>query len=171
MEEEIIDRSEHWSYTITGNWRALDYYEDLFYFCSRSNTSEEDNLIKENGYLIPKEIWISLIDRCYDKLINFVKDQKSRLAYLVLGMFLMRHDGKMTKEIRKKILHYSNWEFEKHQFKSNEEKRIRMKYLLEFQEKVRKYVEGVNTRITEEPLNKLLKDHGPFDLTPIKYHI
>ncbi len=48
MDEEEIDLDEHWSYTISGNWRALRYCEDLLRFCSREKTDVERKKVNAN---------------------------------------------------------------------------------------------------------------------------
>ncbi|TFG24095.1 MAG: hypothetical protein EU529_05215 [Promethearchaeota archaeon] len=171
MNRENIDMNEHWSYAINGNWRANYYYEDLFYICSSSCTAGEREIINRNDHLIPLDIWKVLIIRCYDKLIKYADEQKSRLAYLVLGMFLMEHGGKMTKEVKDKILKYSRWKYEKHQLKSKEEREFRKKYLFEFREKVINYVDGVQTKVTDGTLTEHRDQFGFLNLTYIDYKI
>jgi len=170
MCEEEIDLDEHWSYTIAGNWRALRFCEDLLRFCSRAKTDDERKKVRDNEIELT-ELMSLLIDRCYEKLINFAQDQNSRLAYLVLGVFLMEFGGKMTKEVKEDILKYSDWKYEVHQFKTVEEKELRKKYLIEFREKIKGYVDGVHTLVSEKTLSDVYANHGPFDLTPINYDI
>ncbi len=141
-DEEEIDLDEHWSYTITGNWRAINYCEDITRFCLREKTDEERKKVDANEINFI-ELLTSLIDRCYDKLIHFVRNQNSRLAYMVLGVFLMSSGGKITKEVREEILKYSERKYEEHQFKTVEEKELRKKYLIEFRNKIKGYVDGV----------------------------
>lgn len=170
MNVKKIGKNEHWSYTIMGNWIALDYYDDFFYFCSSAKTNEETQRIR-NQELRIKEFWKVLIDRCYDKLIDFVENKGSRLVYLVLGFFLMEYGGRMTKEVKEKILEYSQWKYEIHQFKSESEKELRKKYLSEYRDKVHNYKDGIYTVVSKETLEDVYQKHGPFDLTPIDYSI
>jgi hypothetical protein len=169
MYEEEIDFDEHWSYTIMGNWRADHYFEDLFFICLESETDEEKKQVRpENEFLDSMKI---LIGRCHDKLITFARRQHSRLAYLVLGWFLMFFGGEFTEEIKEQILKYSEWKYEKLQFKTEEEKELRKKYLSEFREKIVNYIEGTPTLISEETLSDIYYNNGPWDLTPIKYDL
>ncbi len=164
-DEEEIDLDEHWSYTISGNWRALRYCEDLLLFCLREKTDVERKMVKAN------ELLSSLINRCYDKLIQFVRKQNSRLAYMVLGVFLMKFGGRITKEVREEILKYSEWKYEEQQLKTVEEKELRKRYLIEFRKKIKGYVDGVPTLVSEKTLSDVYANHGPFDLSPINYYI
>ena len=192
MCEEGIDLDEHWAYTITGSWRALQYCEDIIKLCFKAMTDSEKNeyrnvditlqdalkirLGEETEEIKGKKIKVtqiigSLIDRCFDKLIHFIRNQNSRLAYMVFGVFLMKYGGIMPKEIKEEILRHSEWEHEAHQFKSIEEKELRKKYLLEFHEKLKGYVSGVSTLVSEKTLSDVYADHGPYDLSSIKYDI
>lgn len=167
--EEEIDLDEHWSYTIMGNWRAKHYREDLLFICFDSKTPEERKQVRRGSEFI--DFMRILIDRCYDKLIAFVREQHSRLAYLVLGWILMRFGGKMTNEVKEQILKYSDWKYEECQFKTEEEKELRKKYLSEFREKMVIYTEGIPLSVTEETLSDIYYNDGPWGLTPIKYEI
>jgi len=167
MEEEEIDLDEHWSYTIMGNWRALDYFSELFSFCTRTKTSEERKKIRGDHVKI-RDLMKIFIGRCYEQLINFVKEQNSRLGYLVLGVFLMQFGGKMIREIRDEILKFSNWEYERDQFNIEEEKELRKRYLSEFREKISNYVVGVHTLVSEETPDDVFKKGRP-QLTSIDY--
>jgi len=170
MCEEEIDLDEHWSYTISGNWRALRFCEDLLRFCSRVKTDDERKKVRDNEIELTDFLKV-LIERCYEKLIRFIQGQNSRLGYLVLGVFLMKFGGKMTNEVKEQIIKYSDWEYEEHQFKNIEEKKLRKKYLSEFREKITNFVDGVRTLVSEKTLSDVYADHGPFDLTPINYDI
>ena len=190
--EEDVDLDEHWSYTIKGSLRALYYYEDLEKICLVSMTDKEEKEFWDNNITLQdalkirlgketeeirnkkikiSQIMSSQINRCYDKLVHFVRNQNSRLAYMVLGVFLMEDGGKMTKELKEDILKYSDWEYEEHQFKTVEEQELRKQYLIKFRNKVKDYIPGVLTLVTEKTLSDVYADHGPFDLTPIKYDI
>jgi len=169
MCEEEIDLDEHWSYTIMGNWRANRYLQDLLFICWESKTVEEEShLLPDSEFIDSMRV---LIDRSYGELIDFVQRHQSRLGYLVLGWFLMFFGGKMTKEVKEQILKYSKWDYEELQFKTEEEKKLRKKYLSEFREKIINYKGGIPTSITEETLSDIYYNNGPWDLTPIKYDI
>lgn len=192
MCEEDIEIDEHWSYTIKGNLRALYYYEDLERICLSVMTEgekkefdsvditlqdalkirlgEETEEIKSKKFKL-MQLVRSQIDRCYEELFHFVREQRSRLAYMVFGVFLMEDGGKMTNELKEDILKYSDWAYEKHQFKNLEEEELRKKHLIEFREKIKRYIPGVPTLVSEKSPSDVYADHGPFDLTPIKYDI
>ena len=80
-------------------------------------------------------------------------------------------DGKMTNELKEDILKYSDWIYEKHQFRSVEEGKVREEYLIEFREKIKGYISGMPTSVSEKTLRDVYAEQGPFDLTPIKYDI
>ena len=143
MCEEQIDLNEHWSYTIMGSWIANRYHQVLFYICWESKTGEEEiHFLPDSEFIDSMKV---IIDRSYIELIDFVQKQQSRLAYLVLGWFLMFFGGKMTKEVKEQILKYSKWDYEELQFKTEEEKRLRKKFLSEFREKIINYKGGIPT--------------------------
>ena len=169
MCEEEIDLDEHWSYTIMGNWRARHYYQDLFFICLDSETHEEKSQLLADSKFI--DFMKVLIVRSYDELISFVQEQHSRLAYLVLGWFFMLFGGKITEDVKEQILKYAEWDYERLQFKNEEEMVLRRKYLSEFRKKIVNYKEGAPTSVTEESLSDIYYNDGPWDLTPIKYDL
>lgn len=164
------DLNEHWCYTVMGNWRAKHYLEDMVFICGDFKTDEERKKARPQGREFIEYLKI-LIDRAYDKLIAFVREQHSRLSYLALGWFLLFFGGKMTEDVKEEILKYSEWEYEKHQFKSEEEKELRKKYLSEFREKIISYVEGTPTSVSGDKLSNDQYNNGLYNLTPIKYDI
>ena len=192
MCEEDIDLDEYWSYTITGNWRALRYCGGFNKLCFKAMTDSEEDEFRNIDITLQDALKIrlgeeteeikrkkdkltqivgSLIDRSFDKLIHFVRNQNTRLAYMVFGVFLMKYGGKMPKEMKDEILRQSEWEYEKHQFKTIEERELRKKFLIEFREVIKGYIAGVPTLVSEKTLSDVYADHGPYDLSPIKYNI
>ncbi len=167
--EEEIDIDEQWSYSIMGSWRAKHFRVDLFSICWEAETTEEEKQILHGSEFINSVK--TLIERSYDKLVAFVQDQHSRLAYLVLGWFLMFFGGKMTEELKRQILKYSEWSYEKNQFKTEAERKLRNKFLFEFREEIIKYKEGIRTLVSEESLSDIYYNDGPWELTPINYNI
>ena len=75
----------------------------------------------------------------------------------------MKFGGKMTKEVKEQILKYSDWEYKEHQFKTVAERKQREKYLIEFRKKIKWYVDGVHTLVSEKSLSDVYANHGPFD--------
>lgn len=169
MYEDEVDIDEQWSYSITGSWRAKYYRVDLFCICWEAKTADEGKRVLRGSEFINSVR--THIERCYDKLTAFVRDQHSRLAYLVLGWFLMFFGGRMTEEVKREILKYSEWSYEKNQFKTEEERELRKRFLFEFREKIIKYKEGTRTLVSEESLSDIYYYDGPWNLTPINYEI
>lgn len=132
---------------------ALIYYEGEFkrIMVSFTNSSDLDNFDKEMYALLSsnhtperaKKILIDfdtvLINRCYDELVNFAKDQYSRYAYQALAIFLMEHGAKMTDNLKKLVLNNSLWKDERHKLKERCERIRRKKYLFDFRAKVLDY--------------------------------
>ena len=172
MFEEVVDVDEHWSYTVMGNWRAGRYYESLFRICLTKITTEDRIKATEmKRSVIEKNLVKRILEASIDELTEFVRTERSRLAYLVLGVLLMRYGAIIPSKVTEEILKYTSWEFEEFQFKTEEEKSLRKKFLLEFREKLNNHIESVCTEVSHEALRDVYKDHGPFNLTPIKYEI
>jgi len=71
----------------------------------------------------------NLIEQFYDELLKLVISEKSRLAFQVFGVFLMRHGAKMTNEVKEFILKHSRWEDEEDQLLNPQDKSERFFYL------------------------------------------
>lgn len=172
MFEEIVDVGEHWSYTIMGNWMAGRYYEALLRICFSKITSEDRSKADASERsVIKRELVKNILEGAIDELFLFVKSQRSRLAYFVFGVLLMRYGAKISNETRFEILEYTKWDYESSQFKTEDEKNLRRCFLQEFRQKLSKHKEGVYTEVAHETLRDIYTNHGPFNLTPIKYKI
>jgi len=99
---------------------------------------------------IPNSIIKSFIQKKYDELVTLVSEQKSRLAFQVFGVFLMRHGAKMTDNVKELILKHSHWEDEKEQLLESKDRNERMFYLSDFSGKIKNYFEGVKTTVPFE---------------------
>ena len=168
-----------WSYTIMGCSKAFFYDATFFDYIYPFLTEG-----KGRNEPFPEKQFVSIIKQKYDKLLDLVIKQKSRLAYQVFGVFLMRNGAKMTDDVRKLILKHSRWEDEEYQLIDSEDRLERLYYLSDFRERVIKYVEGVKTQVphetSEEVVQKLRKrgditTNYPFiippERTPIDYKI
>ncbi len=125
-----------WSYSIKGNDKASSLNSDFIDIMIDHLTPEED---KKYPISVPKSMDTILIERAYDQLIAHAYKKESRLAFMVLGCFLMRYKSKMTEELRQTILKYSDWEYEKDQLKSEKDGKEREKFLDDFREKIKDY--------------------------------
>jgi len=116
-----------------------------------------------------------IIETHYEDLVIITIDQKSRLAFQVLGVYLMDHGAKMSSALRELILIYSSWENERDQLFDERDKAERYHYLSEFREKIRNYKEGIKTTVSWETNNQIvhkLQEEGvinsdyPFIMAP-----
>jgi len=165
---------ETWSYSIEGNDEARHLSFDFICIKNDHLTPEEENKFPRNT---PESMNKILIERAYDQLIAHAYEKKSRLAFMVLGVFLMLHKSKITEELRQTILKYSDWEYEKDQLKNKKDREERKKFLDDFREKIKKY-DGTKvvkvpfytvTRIIDE--KKAMGDNSPIWRQNIDYSI
>ena len=156
---ELRENSDTWSYTILGNDRADELWDNLFDITYDHATPEEFRKYhKKRTDTYPHEFYERLVKRAYDDLIKFVFQHKNpRLAFQVLGVFILGYGAKMPEDIRKLILAHSKWEDELDQIDNEEGKVQRKKYLLDFQERVRNYVEGTPVRVPHETWRDVYK--------------
>jgi len=111
-----------------------------------------------------KEFINQLVNRSYDKLLKFVFNHKyPRLAFQILGVFILSHGAGMPDDIRLLILAHSDWESERVQLKNDQDKVEREKWLLDFRERVENYIEGIPVNIPHETL----QDTGEVERQPI----
>lgn len=129
---------ETWSYCIMGNTKAERLRYEFIELENEYLTSEEDKLYPDE---IPYSMHKILIERAYDKLVAHAYSKKSRLAFMVLGVFLMLNQGKMTEDLKQVILKYSDWKYEKDQLKNKTDRSNRKKYLADFRKKIKNYDE------------------------------
>lgn len=126
-----------WSYRIIGCDDGFDLLFEITDFIV-SKISEEE-LESYPKYIIPDKRYKEICASVYSDLIQFVESKKSRLAYMVLGLHLMMNGVRIDDDLKKKILEYSNWKYEKSQI-SDEKLRIqRKRNLAEFRAALVKY--------------------------------
>ena len=141
-EPYIIEASDHilsrtWSYSILGSDDAMHLYHKYVSIINESLTPKE--LEKREDLNEKDKVDKILIERNYEQLLKFACNQKTRLAFIVLGEFIMSHGGLLSEELRHTILKYSDWSYEKFQFKSKTDRTERKKFLDDFREKVQNY--------------------------------
>ena len=127
---------ETWSYSIEGNDEASSLNSDFIDIKIDHLTPEED---KKFPIKVPESMHGILIERAYDQLIAHAYTKKSRLAFMVLGCFLMLYESKITEELRQTILKYSDWEYEKDQLKDEKDREERKSFLDDFRGKIKNY--------------------------------
>ncbi len=157
-----------WAYTIMGNKEAKKYwYKYMTLRFEQIMDLEHQEFFPEpyaGNYKLPDEFNQTLIDRCYDKLLDLASKQDSRLVYQVLGVFLMKFGAKMTEKVKELILKNSEWEDDQEQLKNDQDRKERKKYLFDFAEKVKNYKEGQN-------INVPWGEFSSIDRNPIDYRI
>lgn len=123
---------------------------------------------------LPDILVTELIERSYNELIDFVARKKSRLAYQVLGVLLMKYGGKITENVKTLILKYYKWEDEKDQLTNKNDINERKNYLFDFREKVKNYKDGVKAIVPIELLTEIMdqnKDNSFIDRVSLDYKI
>ncbi|MHA1985981.1 MAG: hypothetical protein ACW98D_05010 [Promethearchaeota archaeon] len=169
--DNLLIECDTWSYTIMGNKRAVRLDGKFFDIILGYLTDEESNFYPGK---LPDLLIRELIRRSYEGLVIFAKSQDSRLAYQVLGVFLMRNGATMTDEVRDLILNHSKWEEEEDQLINKKDREERKMFLLDYRERVKKYKDGVNTEVPIEILNEVMDKHEKglfFERDPIDYKI
>ena len=149
MHEEDVEIQEHWSYTIMGNWLAGRLHFGLI------STAMEGSTPKEREQFKHKPVYISIkyyINKYHNNILRFVEEANSRLAYLVYGILIMECGANMSDDLRELLLLYSDWSQEKEQLENEEFAWVREEFLAEYQEQVKSYENGMNTRVTTESI-------------------
>ena len=135
-----------------GNSDAFGYWTEFFSIVGRYKTPREQNAQVSSIKPFPPdqaELIKEIIDnRCYNELTQYISKQNSRLAFFVLGAFLMNVGAKMSEDLREKILHYSSWKYEENQlsFQTIIDIEERKKHLFDFRKKVKNYKNGVKVK-------------------------
>ena len=126
-----------WSYRILGCDDGFDLlFEITEFVVSRASDEELDSYPQHK---LPEERERELILSAYEDLKYFVKSKRSRLAYMILGMYLMNSRIKIDEDLKIKILKYSDWNYEKAQIRNEKHRIERKKHLEEFRETLIKY--------------------------------
>ena len=125
-----------WSYSVLGNDKAMNFY---YKYISLIINRLPQPLCKVYSKGLPDEIYQELIEKNYNQLIEFATRQKSRLAFIVLGLYIMKHGAKLSDGLKKKILKYSSWEYEKDQLTDKKDRMERKRFLIDFRSKIKNY--------------------------------
>lgn len=133
---EAKKKIDTWSYSILGNDEAMSYLYEYIRVIMNYLTTEEENKYPKK---VPNDLKKILIERCYNNLVDHAYRKGSRLAYLVLGLFLMSRSARITDDLKQKILKYSDWKYEKNQLKNKKDRNERKSFLAEFREKISHY--------------------------------
>ncbi len=139
LRDEVLGKQKKtgtWSYSIMGNKEAWVFYYEFIKIAKYHLTPDEKEMYPRK---VPQDLFRVLIERSYNLLVAHANKKKSRLAFMVLGYFLMLHKVEMTEKNRHEILKYSDWEFEKHQFKNSKDREERKEFLDNFRSKIEVY--------------------------------
>ena len=163
--EEERKESETWSYSILGNDEASKLDSDFIDIMIGHLTPEENKKYPIN---VPESMDTILIERAQDQLITHAYKKKSRLAFMVLGCFLMLYKSKITEELRQKILKYSDWEYEKDQLKDEKDRNERKRFLDDFRNKIKNYDGTKVVKVPFYTVTRVANEKGEKgDTTPI----
>lgn len=163
--EDEKKKIETWSYSILGNDEASDLNSDFIDIILDHLTPEEEEKYPRD---IPNHLFEILIGRAYEQLVFYAREKKSRLVFMVLGCFLMRKKIKMTEELRKTILKYSDWDYEKDQLKDEKDRNERIRFLDDFRGKVKNYDGSKVLRVPYYTLSRIINEKRKRgDTTPI----
>ncbi len=156
---------ETWSYSIKGNDEASKLNSDFIDIMIDQLTPEES---KKYPISVPKSMDTILIERAYGQLIAHAYAKKSRLAFMVLGCFLMRYRIRITEKLRETILKYSDWEYEKNQLKNERDRDERKNFLDDFREKIKNYDGTKVVKVPFYSVTRVIKEkREKGDTTPI----
>ena len=171
LHKELCDLQDTFSYAILDNTDAFGYWGEILSLIARYKTPKEQEQFSGPfplGSLDTENLIKEIIDnRCYNELFEYVSKQKSRLAFFVLGAFLMNVGAKMSQDLREKILDYSSWKYEENQLFENIEER--KKHLSDFRKKIKNYKNGV--KVKYNIITFLKSGHHDHFYLPIDYII
>lgn len=137
-----------------GSERAWELW-DSFYDIILAHATNEENSRFPDGFSV--EIYKVLTNRCFDELLEFTFNESSHLAFQVLGWVILNNGAKMPDDVRRLILSHSGWEDEIVHIDCEEGRAERKKWLLDFQERVKNYVEGIPVKIPHETRRDVYK--------------
>lgn len=154
-----------WSYSIEGNDEASSLNSDFIDIKIDHLTPEEE---KKYPISVPESMDTILIERAYDQLIAYAYTKKSRLAFMVLGCFLMLYKSKITEELRQTILEYSGWGYEKDQLKDEKDREERKRFLDDFRNKIKNYDGTKEVKVPFYSITQIIMEkREKSDTTPI----
>lgn len=147
-----------WSYEIMGN-KDADW---LFYAYSRFITahftdSQWEAYMKEKKANPKNDIEImhkhrrKVLSQCYNDLLQFVESKQSRLAYQVLGVFLMNMGASISEDLKQTILENARWEDDEPYLKKEQDQEERKKALAMFRKALKDYEGKLPPEIKTNP--------------------
>ncbi len=99
-----------------------------------------DEHFKEERMIHLKYSQIAISKISDDELVEFILRFQSRLAFQVLGVYLMDKVTEISEKLKVLILENSRWQNDIPYLKEKEHQEARKKYLREFREKIKNYV-------------------------------
>ncbi|MBD3214094.1 MAG: hypothetical protein GF311_15905 [Candidatus Lokiarchaeota archaeon] len=149
-----------WAYTMTGNDRARRIRWDYMDIVHDHMKSADFEKYPEG---IPRKFRKKIIERYYDEFLEYLSQQDSRLAYIVLGVFLMQFGAIITDDLKQKILKYSDWKWDKDQLEKRKDRMERKKYTKEFRTKLKDYTAEKPIEVTTIPIEYPLEERINID--------
>ncbi|NGX49266.1 MAG: hypothetical protein K940chlam5_00863 [Candidatus Anoxychlamydiales bacterium] len=137
IKEQEKQLSRTWSYSILGNDLAMHFYHEYILIINKNLTPVEREMREASKDR--REIDKIFIARNYNQLFRFAQNQKSRLAFIILGWYIISHAGALPENLKQVILKYSDWSYEEFQLKSKKDRKERKYFLNDFREKLQNY--------------------------------
>jgi hypothetical protein len=99
----------------------------------------------KNNSLLTREI----LEMHFDELLEIVERMNHHVAYLILGVLILKTGSKMPDLLREKLIESADWRRERELWKYADEEFLkeRKEILLDFQEKIKNHKSGVTTDI------------------------
>lgn len=149
---------ETWCYEIMGNEDA-DY---IFYSYSRFLTvhftdkqweqyQEECRDFPKKRDKIRHRYEQVILEGCYDNFLDYVEKKQSRLAYQVLGVYLMNNGHFLSNNLKEIILKNARWKDDEEYLKNEYDKQERKKVLEIFRDAIQNYDGIIDSRIQINP--------------------
>jgi len=119
-----------------------DLEEEIVQICNIDYEAYMDQKYENGKKVLTQEIF----EKYFDKILLHIEkyDDSKRLAYQVLGYFILFSGSKMNDDIKKKIIEATNWQEEK-DFWPSEMIEDRKFYLNDLKQKILNHQSGIIT--------------------------
>jgi len=99
----------------------------------------------ENEKILTKNI----IEENFEKIIEFIGNEKSHIAYQVLGVFILKYGLKINNYLKKRIIEATRWIYDKENNWPYKWIKLRKFYLYDLRKKIMQQKEGVITHVID----------------------
>ncbi|MFW9970604.1 MAG: hypothetical protein ACFFDF_10410 [Candidatus Odinarchaeota archaeon] len=117
-----------------GSWSYHDKFEDLIE--NLLTPADKARIDSGLGLLEYEALRKEVVEKYYNKLVEFARQQDSRIAFQILGYLLMDYGVNIKDETKKLILENSRWRDERHNLRKREDRTKRRNYLLKFRAEI-----------------------------------